>query len=115
MKFAALLAKFSTHNPTMMPAMEAFGHATKTAAAMFGMGEWEIKVGASPDIILIDLARPEMTPDFDICSNLVYASNGSVVDTVICMGKVLMENRTVSGEEDIMRNASKIAQSLVAR
>jgi 5-methylthioadenosine/S-adenosylhomocysteine deaminase len=115
MKFAALLAKFSTHNPTMMPAMEAFGHATKTAAAIFGMGEWEIKVGASPDIILIDLARPEMTPDFDICSNLVYASNGSVVDTVICMGKVLMENRTVPGEEDIMRNASKIAQSLVAR
>jgi 5-methylthioadenosine/S-adenosylhomocysteine deaminase len=115
MKFAALLAKFSTHDPTMMPAMEAFGHATKTAAIMFGMGEWEIKVGASPDIILIDLARPEMTPDFDICSNLVYASNGSVVDTVICMGKVLMENRTVSGEEDIMRNASKIARSLVAR
>ena len=115
MKFAALLAKFSTHNPTMMPAMETFYHATRTAAAIFGMGEWEIKVGASPDIILIDLDRPEMTPDFDIYSNLVYASSGSVIDTVICMGKVIMENRVVPGEKDIIKNASKIAKSLVNR
>jgi len=115
MKFAAMLAKFSTHNPTMMPAMEAFIHATKTAATIFGMGEWEIKVGARPDIILIDMNRPEMTPNFDIYSNLVYASNGSVVDTVISMGKVIMENRIVPGEEDIIKNASKIAQSLVKR
>jgi 5-methylthioadenosine/S-adenosylhomocysteine deaminase len=115
MKFAALLAKFSTRNPTVMPAMEAFIHATKTAAAIFGLGEWEIKVGANPDIILIDLNRPEMTPNFDICSNLVYASNGSVVDTVISMGKVVMENRIVPGEEEIINNASKIAHSLVRR
>jgi 5-methylthioadenosine/S-adenosylhomocysteine deaminase len=115
MKFAALLAKFSTHNPTMMTARETFGHATKTAADMFGLGEWEIKVGTNPDIILIDLARPEMTPDFDVYSNLVYASNGSIVDTVICMGEVLMEKRVVPGEEDILKNTSKIAKSLINR
>ncbi len=56
-----------------------------------------------------------MTPDFDIYSNLIYASNGSVIDTVICMGKVIMENRIVPGEDDIIRNASKIAKSLVSR
>jgi 5-methylthioadenosine/S-adenosylhomocysteine deaminase len=115
MKFAALLAKFSTQNPTMMPAREAVDHATKTAAHMFGLGEWDIKVGANSDIILIDLARPEMTPDFDVYSNLVYASNGSIVDTVICMGQVLMENRVVPGEKDILKNSSKMAKSLVNR
>ena len=114
-KFAALLAKFSTHNPTMMPAKEAFNHATKNAAAIFGMDEWEIKVGASPDIILVNLNCPEMTPDFDLYSNLVYASKGSIVDTVICMGKVIMENRTVPGEEEILRTTSKIAKSLANR
>lgn len=115
MKFAALLAKFSTHNPTILAARETFELATTTAADIFGLGDWKIKVGGNPDIILIDLARPEMTPDFDIYSNIVYASNGSIVDTVICMGKVIMENRIVPGEEDIMRNASKIARSLVNR
>ena len=44
-----------------------------------------------------------MTPDFDVYSNLVYASNGSIVDTVICMGKVMMENRVVPGEEEMLR------------
>lgn len=115
MKFAALLAKFSTHNPTMLPAREAFNLATFSAANIFGLNDWEIKVGASPDIILIDLALPEMTPDFDIYSNIVYAANGSIVDTVICMGKVLMENRIVPGEEEILKTASRIARSLVNR
>lgn len=115
MKFAALLAKFSTHNPTRMSARETFYHATQIAAAMFDLDDWEVKVGASPDIILVDLARPEMTPNFDIYSNLVYAARGSVVDTVICMGQVLMENRVVQGEEEILAKASRIARSLVDR
>jgi 5-methylthioadenosine/S-adenosylhomocysteine deaminase len=115
MKFAALLAKFSTHNPTMLPAGETYGLATKSAARIFGLGDWEIKVGKSPDIILINLDRPEMTPNFDILSNIVYASNGSMVDTVICMGKVLMENRIVQDEEAILKNSANIAKSLVNR
>jgi 5-methylthioadenosine/S-adenosylhomocysteine deaminase len=114
MKFAALLAKFSTHNPTTLPARETFRLATSSAAAIFGLGEWEIKIGNSPDIILVNLDRPEMTPDFDIHSNIVYASNGSIVDTVVCMGKVLMENRIVPGEDDILKNSSRIAKSLVS-
>ncbi|OPX97311.1 MAG: 5-methylthioadenosine/S-adenosylhomocysteine deaminase [Syntrophorhabdus sp. PtaB.Bin006] len=115
MKFASLLAKFSTHDPTMMAARETFDLATKSAAGIFGLGDWEIKVGNSPDIILVDLARPELMPDFDLYSNLVYASNGYIVDTVICMGKVLMENRQVPGEDEILKNAVKTAKALVRR
>jgi 5-methylthioadenosine/S-adenosylhomocysteine deaminase len=115
MKFATLLAKFSTHDPTVLPAKETFEVATKSAAAIFGLGDWEIKAGNSPDIILIDLVRPEMTPDFDLYSNIVYASNGSIVDTVISMGRVLMEGRIVPGEADILRNAARVAKSLVSR
>jgi 5-methylthioadenosine/S-adenosylhomocysteine deaminase len=115
MKFAALLAKFFAHNPTALPARETFEIATKVAADIFFLGDWEIRVGNSPDIILVDLMRPEMTPNFDIYSNIVYASNGYIVDTVICMGKVLMEHRVVPGEEEILRKAAEIAGSLVRR
>lgn len=115
MKFASLLAKFSSHDPTTMHAKETFDAATKTAAGMFRLGNWEIKVGNAPDIILIDLARPEFVPNFDIYSDIVYASNGNVVDTVICMGKILMENRYVPGEEELMDKANKIARALVSR
>jgi 5-methylthioadenosine/S-adenosylhomocysteine deaminase len=115
MKFASLLAKFSSQDPTALHAKEAFDTATKTAARIFRLGNWEIQVGNTPDIILIDLARPEFIPNFDIYSDIVYASNGTVVDTVISMGKVLMENRYVPGEEDLMDKARKVARALIAR
>ncbi|MEI6153538.1 MAG: amidohydrolase family protein [Deltaproteobacteria bacterium] len=115
MKYASLLAKFSTNNPTMLPARETFDLATKTAASIFFLPEWEIKIGNSPDIILIDLSRPELNPGLDIYSDIVYASNGYIVDTVICMGKVLMENRYVPGEEEIIKQARKTTESLVSR
>jgi 5-methylthioadenosine/S-adenosylhomocysteine deaminase len=115
MKFASLLAKFFSHDPTMLPARETFDFATKTAADIFRLDTWEIKVGNRPDIILIDLARPEFVPNFDIYSDIVYASNGHSVDTVICMGKVLMENRYVPGEDEIMSKVKQVARTLVAR
>ena len=115
MKFASLLAKYFSHDPTMLPARETFDLATKTAADIFRLDAWEIKAGNRPDIILIDLARPEFVPNFDIYSDIVYASNGHAVDTVICMGKVLMEGRYVPGEEEIMNKAGKAARALVAR
>jgi len=114
-KLSSLIAKFFTHDPTMMPAKEAFELATKTAAEIFFLPEWEIKEGNAPDIILIDLNRPELTPCFDIYSNIVYASNGYIVDTVISMGKVIMENRYVKGEEEILRQANLKAKAMVKR
>jgi 5-methylthioadenosine/S-adenosylhomocysteine deaminase len=115
MKFASLLAKFFSHDPTMLPARETVDLATKTAAEIFRLDAWEIKVGNHPDIILIDLARPEFVPNFDIHSDIVYASNGHAVDTVICMGKILMEGRYVPGEEEIMSRAGQVARALVAQ
>jgi len=115
MKFASLLAKFHTSDPTMLPARQTFDMATRTAADIFRLGEWSIREGLRPDIILIDLARPEFVPNFDIYSDMVYAANGSAVDTVICMGEVLMEGRVVPGEEEIMAKAAETARALVTR
>ncbi|MCX5813738.1 MAG: amidohydrolase [Proteobacteria bacterium] len=115
MKFASLIAKFFTRITTFMPAKVTFDMATRVAANMFFLGEWDIKVGNSPDIILIDLTRPEFTPNFNLYSDIVYASNGYAVDTVICMGKVLMEGRLVPGEEEILKNTKKVAWNLANR
>ncbi len=115
MKFASLLAKFSTNDPTFLSARETFDRATTGAAAIFSLGDWEIAEGSLTDIILIDLARAELVPNFHLYSDIVYAANGSVVDTVIAMGHVLMENRYVQGEEAILREAKRRARELVDR
>jgi 5-methylthioadenosine/S-adenosylhomocysteine deaminase len=115
MKYASLLAKFSTGDSTFMPAQEAFDRATRVSAEIFRLGKWQITVGSRTDIILIDLDRPEFVPNFDMNSDIVYSANGSAVDTVICMGNVLMENRCVEGEELICRRVGRLARELVER
>lgn len=115
MKFASLLAKFCSSNPTMLPARQTFDMATRTAAGIFRLGRWSIEEGSSPDIILIDLKRPEFIPNFEMYSDMVYATNGSAVDTVICRGEVVMENRIVPGEEEIMARAAEVAHNIVKR
>ena len=115
MKFASLLAKFSTNDPTFLPARETFERATRDAGRIFGLGDWEIKVGSTADIILVDLARPEFVPNFDIYSDMVYAANGCVVDTVVSMGRVVMEGRRVEGEDEIMEHARRVARDLPTR
>ncbi len=115
MKFASLLAKFHTDNPTAMPARDTFDAATSTAASIFRLGEWAIREGASPDIMLVDLSHEEFAPGHSLYSDLVYAGRGSAVDTVISMGKIVMENRRVKGEEEIIAKARTVAADLVAR
>ena len=54
------------------------------------------------DSCLVDLDIPAFTPNHNFVSNLVYAANGSCIDTVICDGKILMQDKKVPGEEEIM-------------
>jgi 5-methylthioadenosine/S-adenosylhomocysteine deaminase len=115
MKFASLLAKLNTNDPTFLPARQTFVTASSAAARIFRLGDWEIKEGATTDIMLLDKKRPEFVPNFDTYSDMVYAVNGYAVDTVICMGKVLMENRHVDGEEEIMDATARVARDLSRR
>ena len=48
--------------------------------------------GKRADLILVDLQRPQMRPLSDPVTGLVYAANGSEVDTVLVDGKILMED-----------------------
>jgi 5-methylthioadenosine/S-adenosylhomocysteine deaminase len=45
----------------------------------------------------------------------VYSLNGSVVNTVICDGKVLMYNGIIPGEKEILEQAGKEARNLVRK
>ena len=75
----------------------------------------KVAEGYLADLCLIDLKIPAFTPNFSFVSNLVYAANGSCVDTVICDGQVLMENRRVPGEEEIMERTAALAYDLIKR
>jgi len=115
MKFASLLQKVHTLDPTILPAKEALEMATINGAKTMGINAGAIEAGKLADIILINLRVPELTPANNLTANLVYSAKGSCVDTVICDGKILMENRIVKGEEEIIDKATQVAKDLFAR
>lgn len=115
MKLASLMGKVTWNDPTIWKAEDTFAIATETAETLTGFKTGKIKEGYLADLCLVNLQLPEMTPNFNLISNLVYSANGNVVDTVICDGKVLMENRYVPGEEEILEKAGRVAFDLVSR
>jgi len=115
MKTAALMQKAWRFDATAMPAEEAFDCATVNGAKMLQLNIGKIAPGYLADLCLVDLNIPAFTPNFNFLSNLVYAANGSCIDTVICDGKVLMENKYVPGEEEIIQKAAAVAYALMKR
>ncbi len=115
MKFAALLQKFAWNSQTLLPAHEAITMATSAGAQALGIGPGTLSVGAPADIVLLDARAACNTPLHNSDSNTVYACNGGAVMTVLCQGRILMHEREVPGEEEILREATAAAQALVER
>jgi 5-methylthioadenosine/S-adenosylhomocysteine deaminase len=112
-KLMALLQKHETRDPAVLPASEAWEIVTGAAAT--GLGQSGVlRVGDPADFILVRLDAPEMAPG-DVVANLVYAANGSVVDTTVVDGRVLMRHREVPEEGEIRAKAVEAAERLCLR
>ncbi|HBK28600.1 MAG TPA: chlorohydrolase [Parabacteroides sp.] len=115
MKLASLIGKAWRKDPETLTAREMLDAATSVGADILGLDAGRLEEGALADLVLVDLKIPAFTPNFNFVSNLVYAANGSCVDTVICDGKVLMQGRKVPHEEEIMEEAARRAYDLMKR
>ncbi len=114
LKFAALLAKHASGDPTTLPAGEALSLATSEAAAAFHLDCGELAVGRLADIILVDLEHPMMFPGHDLPADLVYSAQGRPVRTTICDGRVLMDEGRIEGEDEIRREVAERWRRLAA-
>ena len=112
MKFAALSAKVSSMDPKCGKAEEIYQAATVNGAEAFGYHSGVIAPGYDADAILVDLDCPEMVGDYNLVSNLVYAASKDVVNTVISSGKIIMENKAVSGEREIISSAREVCRKI---
>ena len=117
LKTASLLQKVSTLDPKVLTSDESITMATIKGAEALGLENeiGSIEVGKKADIILIDTNSANMVPDSSsLSSNVIYSANGSNVDTTICNGKILMENKklTVLDEQEIYDKAKKAIKEL---
>lgn len=115
MKLSSLLGKVWRGDSTAVKATDIFRTATKSGADIIRINAGEIKEGKLADLSLIRTDTPEMTPMTDLISNIVYSANGSVVDTVIVDGNILMENRVIPQEREIINEVAKRVETLIPK
>ena len=67
-----------------------------------------LEPGKLADIVLVDLRRAHTQPVHDVVSQLVFAANGSNVDTVLVGGRVVLRGGVLTGaaESAILADAS---------
>ncbi len=79
-----------------------------------------LEKGKKADIILVDMAKPQLAPilrkpKFNVVNLLVYSAVGDDVDTVIVNGKTIMAHRRIRtlDEDEILEEAQAAAEELL--
>ncbi len=114
MKITALLQKVNTMDPKVLPTQDTFNMATQNGARALGLNAGQIKEDKLADIILVDKNVANMTPVRNPLSNIIYSALGNDVDTVICDGKILLENKklTTLNEKEVIEDCIEASKQL---
>lgn len=123
LKVFALSQRHTSGDPTVLPASEAWSVATGTCAPLLAShhpnqvrGEMApnhdaLGVGGPADFLLLRAPSPELSLG-DLYSDLVYAASGSIVDTTVVGGRVLMRGGEVAGSEEVVAQAVERSRRL---
>jgi 5-methylthioadenosine/S-adenosylhomocysteine deaminase len=122
MKFASLMHRAARVDASLQQAPDVLTMATRNGAAALGHETGFLAAGRKADVILVDTRNVMFTPLADrnaaqIYSHLVFAANGSAVDTTIIDGNVVMRGRqlTTLDEATILREANAGFRRVLAR
>jgi 5-methylthioadenosine/S-adenosylhomocysteine deaminase len=111
-KIFALLQKSEAGDPAAVSAGETLEIATGRRSGLLAGAA--LAAGAPADFILVALERPELALG-DLDAGLVYAASGSVVDTTVVAGRVLMRDGETPGIDEILARARECAERLGLR
>ena len=112
MKTASLLQKGWRGDATALPINEILNIGTVNGAKALHLNGGKIEEGALADLCIIDLNSSRFVPNYNFESNLIYSANSSCIETVICDGKIIMEDRQVPGEQEIIDNSRRVVDKL---
>ena len=112
MKMCSFVAKLQSNSALAGKASDIFKVATINGAQAFGIHAGKIEEGYLADCLLVDLNNPFLTPNYNLISNIVYAADSSCISDVICNGKLIMKNRAVAGEDNIISDAQALAEKI---
>lgn len=96
MDITAKLHKIANQDPTVLNSRIVIEMATIGAAKAIGLDReiGSIEVGKKADIVILDAAKPCLTPLYHPASHIVYAARGADVRDTMVDGKWLVRNET---------------------
>ena len=100
LKVLALLQKHEARDPSVLPAEDAWRIATGQTAPLLGASGL-LEEGQPADFLLVRGETPELGVG-DFTADLVYAASGSVVDSTVVNGRVLMRGGVVEGADEVI-------------
>ncbi len=124
MKFASLLQKVSTLDPTVGDPWDVLAMATLDGARALGLDAitGSLEVGKRADIVTVDLRQLHFVPVFpaeyfNIAAHLVFSASGTDVDSVWVDGTRLVAGGTVLSvdEAEVRATAQAAAEELFER
>lgn len=124
MKFASLLQKVSTLDPTSGDPWDILTMATLEGARVLGLDDitGSLEPGKRADIVTVDLRALHMTPvmhggDFNVAAHLVFSATGRDVDHVWVDGRLLVDGGRILpvDAESVRQDAQAAAEELFAR
>lgn len=97
LRVAAHVARARAQTPLVMPSETILELATLNGARAMGLAPevGSIEAGKRADFIIINTDAPHLTPVWNPVAAVVFAAQGSDVDTVVVDGKILMQGRQV--------------------
>jgi 5-methylthioadenosine/S-adenosylhomocysteine deaminase len=114
MKFASLVHRANRVDPGLQQARDVLRMATRNGARALRHETGELSPGRKADVVLVDLHSQMFTPltpgDTEhLLSHLVFAANGSCVNTTIIDGVVVLDDRrfTVIDEAEVLAKANE--------
>ena len=110
-KLLALIQKHAAHDPSTLPAEEALAIARGRRSPT--LGGTALEQGEPADFLLLRGSDSELSTG-DLDADLVYAAGGSVVDTTVVAGRVLMRDRVVPGADELVAEVRARAARLTA-
>jgi 5-methylthioadenosine/S-adenosylhomocysteine deaminase len=124
MKFASLLQKVSTLDPTTGDPWDILTMATIDGARTLGLGDvtGSLEPGKRADVVIVDLTGLHTTPllhgsDFNAAAHLVFSASGADVRDVWVDGRRLVEGKTPTTFDtaSVRKEAQAAAEELFAR
>lgn len=110
LKVFALAQRHAADDATVLPAEEAWQIATGARAPLLSESP-PLRVGAPADFLLLRPHSHELSLG-DLHADLVYSASGSIVDTTVAGGRVLMRGGEVPGGEEVVARAVERSQRL---